>query len=102
VGHGQWLVGGTALAIAHSLHASVFTRTDYRRRVPLVATKITPRHRCRLQLAPVRPVGAPAIHMALEFFVTAGGDLHQAQRPVQRVRALGMLADPLGPTRVLP
>lgn len=35
--------------------------------------------------------------MELEFFVTAGGDLHQAQRPVQRVGALGMLADLVRP-----
>src|SRR5450756_2137533 len=45
----------------------------------------------------VRPVGAPAAHVRLEFFVAAGSDLNQAQSPVQWVGALGMLADPLGP-----
>ena len=37
------------------------------------------------------------MHVRLEFFVAAGGDLNQAQSPVQWVRAVGMLADPLGP-----
>lgn len=47
---------------------------------------------------PVRPMGAPAMHVRLEFLVTARGDLLEAQWPVQRVRALGMFADPLGPS----
>jgi hypothetical protein len=37
------------------------------------------------------------MHVRLEFFVTARGNLLWAQWPVQRIRALGMLADPLGP-----
>jgi hypothetical protein len=37
------------------------------------------------------------MHVRLEFLVTARSDLLQAQWPVERVRALGMFADPLGP-----
>ena len=50
------------------------------------------------RLVPVRPVGAPAVHVWLELVVAAGGDLEHVLWPVKRIGALGVLADPVGPS----